>query len=143
MKKITIVTIASVLVSLPLFANAVGFSGPGAPAAAPDNVNNSKNYNRGHNKAPINFVATSSADVVNLTDGSYVQLKGNIVKQLDAKHYEFNDGTNSVTVKIDQRNWSGLTINPGDTIEIQGKVNKDWNSPVEVNTFNITKASVT
>ena len=39
---------------------------------------------------------------------------------------------------IDHKRWNGVTVTPKDTVEIQGEVDKDWNS-VEIDVKQIRK----
>ncbi|HEE1278117.1 TPA: NirD/YgiW/YdeI family stress tolerance protein, partial [Klebsiella pneumoniae] len=39
---------------------------------------------------------------------------------------------------IDHKRWNGVTVGPQDTVEIQGEVDKDWNS-VEIDVKQIRK----
>ena len=74
-------------------------------------------------------VATSSvAQVKQMTDDTYVVLQGRIVQHLGQKKYLFKDKTGEITVKISPKKWRGVTATPKDLVEIQGEVDKDWNS---------------
>ena len=90
-----------------------GFSGPGVPT-------------------------TTVEQAKTLRDKARVALKGNLVQQLGNDTYLFKDATGTVNVDIDHDKWEGQTISPADTIEIQGKVDKDWNS-VEIDVKRIRK----
>ncbi|SQI42381.1 Uncharacterized conserved protein [Providencia alcalifaciens] len=64
----------------------------------------------------------------------------NLVKQLDKKHYEFTDGTGTITVEISQKRFNGVNVTPKDKIEIRGEVDKDWNSKeIDVKQLQIIK----
>jgi uncharacterized protein (TIGR00156 family) len=75
----------------------------------------------------------------NMRDDSYVILQGKIIRSLHKDKYEFQDSTGTITVDIDYRKWNGLSVTPDDLIEIQGEIDKDWNS-VEVDVDRISLA---
>ncbi|HAT8014266.1 YgiW/YdeI family stress tolerance OB fold protein [Citrobacter rodentium] len=75
-----------------------------------------------------------------LRDDTWVTLRGNIVERISDDLYLFKDGTGSINVDIDHKRWYGLTVTPQDTVEIQGEVDKDWNS-VEIDVKQIRKVS--
>ncbi len=84
-------------------------------------------------------VALSSvAQAKQMNDDSYVVLQGSIVQHLGAKKYLFKDKTGEITVKISPKRWGGLTATPKDLLEIQGEVDKDWNS-LEIDVDSIRK----
>lgn len=83
------------------------------------------------NKATVKEAKTYS-------DDTWVTLTGKIEKRIGGNDYIFRDGTDSVNVEISDKRWNGQTITPQDTVEIQGKVDKDWNS-VEIDVKQITK----
>lgn len=72
------------------------------------------------------------------SDDTWVTLTGKIEQRIGGEHYIFRDTTDSVNVDIDHKRWNGLTVTPQDTVEIQGEVDKDWNS-VEIDVKQITK----
>ena len=39
----------------------------------------------------------------------------------------FKDATGTVNVDIDHKRWNGVTVTPQDKVELQGKIDKDWN----------------
>jgi uncharacterized protein (TIGR00156 family) len=63
-----------------------------------------------------------------MRDDSYAVLRGNITRHLGKDKYLFEDATGSIHVEIDRDKWGGLTVTPRDSVEIQGEVDKDWNS---------------
>ncbi|CAK7045458.1 MAG: Protein YgiW [Desulfovibrio sp.] len=60
-----------------------------------------------------------------LRDDTAVALRGNIVRHLGKDKYEFQDHTGTVTIEIDDKDWRGVTVEPGDTVEIFGEVDRD------------------
>ena len=73
-----------------------------------------------------------------MSDDTWVTLRGNIEQRIGGEHYTFRDATGTMNVDIDHKRWNGQTITPKDTVELQGKIDKDWNS-VELDVKQITK----
>ena len=73
-----------------------------------------------------------------MRDDSKVTLRGNIVQHLGGEKYLFADKSGNVTVEIEHDEWGGQTVAPADKVEIQGEVDKDWNS-VEIDVKRIMK----
>ena len=67
-------------------------------------------------------------------------LCGNIIERVSDDLYIFKDSSGTVNVDIDHKRWNGQTITPQDLVEIQGEVDKDWNS-VEIDVKQIRKVS--
>lgn len=63
-----------------------------------------------------------------LSDKTWVVLRGKITKQIGKKDYLFIDSTGEISVEIGQREWSGQSVTPNDLVELAGKIDKDWNS---------------
>lgn len=83
-------------------------------------------YNAGGFKSGTASVSTVE-QVKNLSDDSWVTLKGNIIKQVGKKDYIFKDATGEIEVEIDHKRWRGQVVTPEDLVEITGEVDKDWN----------------
>lgn len=83
---------------------------------------------------------TSVKEALALKDDSRVTLRGNIERSLGGDQYLFKDSTGSIEIEIDGKRWNGLTVTPADTVEISGKVDKDWNS-TEIDVKRIQKVS--
>lgn len=81
---------------------------------------------------------TTVREAATMRDDARVTLRGNIVQHLGKDKYLFRDETGTIRVEIDSHKWQGLTITPDDRVEIQGEVDKDWNS-VEVDVDRIAK----
>ncbi|MGG4608273.1 YgiW/YdeI family stress tolerance OB fold protein [Providencia sp. Me31A] len=133
MKKLPLIALISALVAAPVFATNGGFAGPGAvTTTSPQNI-------QGGFSGP-NSSETTVAKALELSDDSWVILRGNIVKQLDHKHYEFTDGTGTITLEISRKRWNGINVTPTDKVEVSGKIDKDWNSrEVEVKQIQLIK----
>lgn len=82
--------------------------------------------------------AITVAKAKTMSDDTWVTLRGNIEQRIGGDHYIFRDATGTINVDIDHESWNGLTIMPQDTVELQGEVDKDWNS-VELDVKQITK----
>lgn len=133
MKKLPLMTLIAALATAPVFAANGGFEGPGATTTP------STQSTQGGFSGP-NSSETTVAKALGLSDDSWVILRGNIVKQLDNKHYEFTDGTGTITLEISQKRWNGINVTPNDKVQISGKIDKDWNSrEVEVKQIQIIK----
>ncbi|HFZ8995661.1 TPA: YgiW/YdeI family stress tolerance OB fold protein [Citrobacter freundii] len=75
-----------------------------------------------------------------LRDDTWVTLRGNIVERISDDLYLFKDATGTINVDIDHKRWNGVTVTPQDVVEIQGEVDKDWNS-VEIDVKQIKKVA--
>lgn len=90
------------------------------------------------------FVGPDMASVVsveqikNLKDETYVIMQGNITQNLGDEKYTFSDKSGSITVEIDDEDWKGATVTPGDKVEIKGEVDKGW-SKLEIEVDSIQK----
>lgn len=73
-----------------------------------------------------------------LRDDAWVILQGNIEQRLGDDTYLFRDSTGTINVDISHKRWGGQTITPTDKVQIEGEVDKDWNS-VEIDVKSISK----
>ncbi|HEP1896194.1 TPA: YgiW/YdeI family stress tolerance OB fold protein [Kluyvera cryocrescens] len=130
MKKIAAVAIILALASAPAFAtNQGGFSGPTSTTTS----------QTGGFVGP-NGTVTTAANAKTMRDDTWVTLRGNIIERVSDDLYIFKDSSGTVNVDIDHKRWNGQTITPQDVVEIQGEVDKDWNS-VEIDVKQIRKVS--
>ncbi|TCC13329.1 YgiW/YdeI family stress tolerance OB fold protein [Kosakonia quasisacchari] len=128
MKKIAALVAVLTLCSAPVFAaNPGGFTGPGATSQS------------GGFTGPNGSKATVES-VKSLRDDAWVTLRGNIVERISDDTYLFKDSTGTINVDINHKRWNGVTVGPQDTVEIQGEVDKDWNS-VEIDVKEIRKVT--
>ena len=117
MKKFAAVIAVMALCSAPVMAaEQGGFSGPSATQSQ-----------AGGFQGPNGSVTT-------------VTLRGNIVERISDDLYVFKDASGTINVDIDHKRWNGVTVTPKDTVEIQGEVDKDWNS-VEIDVKQIRKVN--
>ncbi len=133
MKKLSTLALIAALASAPAIAVNGGFEGPGATTAT------AQTSQTGGFTDP-NASQTSVGEALKLNDDSWVVMSGKIVKQLDKKHYEFTDGTGTITLEIDRKQWKGVNVTPNDKIQIRGKIDKEWRSTeVDVSEVQIIK----
>lgn len=119
MKKFAAVIAVMALCSAPVMAaEQGGFSGPSATQSQ-----------AGGFQGPNGSVTTVES-AKSLRDDTWVTLRGNIVE----------DASGTINVDIDHKRWNGVTVTPKDTVEIQGEVDKDWNS-VEIDVKQIRKVN--
>ena len=129
MKKLAAMVAIMALCSAPvLAAQQGGFSGPSATQTQ-----------SGGFLGP-NGSSTTVESAKSLRDDTWVTLRGNIVERISDDLYLFKDATGTINVDIDHKRWNGVTVTPQDTVEIQGEVDKDWNS-VEIDVKQISKVS--
>lgn len=133
MKKTAIILAIIALTTGPVFAAQTGgFVDPNAKHTVTETATTGGGFNGpSGNKATVKQAKEFS-------DDTWVTLTGNIEKRIGGNDYVFRDGTDSVNVEISDKRWKGQTITPQDTVEIEGKVDKDWNS-VEIEVKKITK----
>lgn len=131
MKKIAaILTILAITTAPAIAAQQGGFSDPNAPAAQTTQTAGGFVGPSGSN--------TTAAQAKSLSDNTYVTLRGKIEQRIGGDNYVFRDASGTINVEIDHKRWNGQTVTPQDTVEIQGKVDKDWNS-AEIDVKQITK----
>lgn len=131
MKKLAAMVAVMALCSAPvLAAQQGGFSGP--------TITTTQSQNGGF--VGPNGSSTTVESAKSLRDDTWVTLRGNIVERISDDLYVFKDATGTVNVDIDHKRWNGVTVTPQDVVEIQGEVDKDWNS-VEIDVKQITKVA--
>ena len=129
MKKLAAMVAVVALCSAPvLAAQQGGFSGPTATQS------------QGGGFVGPNGSNTTVESAKSMRDDAWVTLRGNIVERISDDLYLFKDATGTVNVDIDHKRWNGVTVTPQDLVEIQGEVDKDWNS-VEIDVKQITKVA--
>ncbi|WP_312742136.1 MULTISPECIES: YgiW/YdeI family stress tolerance OB fold protein [Enterobacteriaceae] len=97
----------------------------------------SQPYSQSGFKGPtLGTSSVSVAQAKSFRDDAWVVLEGRITRQVGHELYEFQDGTGTVYVDIDDKYWMGQTASPQSKIRIEGEVDKDWNS-VEIDVKNI------
>ncbi|MDR2007409.1 MAG: NirD/YgiW/YdeI family stress tolerance protein [Alphaproteobacteria bacterium] len=92
---------------------------------------------------PSEQQATSAvSDVQSMKDGMQVVLEGKIEKQISKGEYLFNDGTDTITVKIDEDVWNGLNVSEKDKVRIFGEVDRSILSNVKIDVEQIEVISL-
>ncbi len=121
MKKFAAAAAIMMMTTAPLFAAQGGFNGPSATQSQSQTQTQQGGF------VDNNASLTTAAKVKDLKDDSWVKLRGNITERLSDDRYTFRDESGTVNVEIDHKRWNGQTITPQDKVEIQGKVDKEWN----------------
>ncbi len=79
-----------------------------------------------------------AAILQNPVDDARVTLRGKITSRLSNDRYQFNDGTGTIQVEIDEEDFAGQRIDANTPVEIYGKVDKDWMRAPEIDVKRIT-----
>lgn len=131
MKKLaTLMTILAITAAPAFAANQGGFVDPNTAAVQ-------KAQPQGGFTGPSGNKTTVDKAKV-LSDDTWVTLTGKIEQRIGGDDYIFRDSTGTINVDIDQKRWNGQTITPQDTVQIEGEVDKDWNS-VEIDVKRVNK----
>lgn len=119
MKKTAALLAITALVSMPVLAAQNGgfVDQNGSPAVVQN----------GGFSGPNGTVATVK-QAQDMKDDAWVTLRGQIEKRVGDEDYTFRDATGTMNVEIDHKRWDGQTITPADKVELQGKLDKDFNS---------------
>lgn len=129
MKKYAALLALTALISTPvLAAQNGGFVDPNAPTTSAQ---------QGGFSGPNGTVATVK-QAQDMKDDAWVTMRGKIEKRVGDEEYMFRDATGTMTVEIDDKRWDGQNISPSDNVELQGKLDKDFNS-VELDVKQIKK----
>lgn len=129
MKKYAALLAVTALISTPvLAAQNGGFVDPNAPTTSAQ---------QGGFNGPNGTVATVK-QAQDMKDDAWVTMRGKIEKRVGDEEYMFRDATGTMTVEIDDKRWDGQNISPSDNVELQGKLDKDFNS-VELDVKQIKK----
>ncbi|MDU5453367.1 YgiW/YdeI family stress tolerance OB fold protein [Pseudescherichia vulneris] len=132
MKKFAAIAAIAMMVSAPVFAAEGGFNGPSATQTQTQTQTQQGGF------VDNSVSPTTAAKAKDLKDDSWVKLRGNITERLSDDRYVFRDASGTVNVEIEQKRWNGQNVTPQDQVEIQGKVDKDWNE-FEIEVKQITK----
>lgn len=133
MKKTATLLAILAVCSAPVLAQNGGFVDPNAPATQTTQTTQAAG---GFNGPSAGAMTVEKAKT--MSDDTWVTLRGNIEQRIGGDHYTFRDASGTMNVDIDHKRWNGQTITPKDTVELQGKIDKDWNS-VELDVKQITK----
>ncbi|MFE8116483.1 YgiW/YdeI family stress tolerance OB fold protein [Brenneria goodwinii] len=129
MKKTIALFAITALISAPVFAAQTGglVSPDSSVASAPQSGFSGPNSS-----------ATTVDKALEMKDDSWITLTGNIEQRIGNDDYLFRDATGTIRVEIDHKRWNGQTVSPTDKVEIQGELDKDFNS-VELEVKHIRK----
>lgn len=133
MKKTAALLAILAVCSAPVLAQNGGFVDPNAPATQTTQTTQAAG---GFNGPSAGTMTVEKAKT--MSDDTWVTLRGNIEQRIGGDHYTFRDASGTMNVDIDHKRWNGQTITPKDAVELQGKIDKDWNS-VELDVKQITK----
>ena len=87
-----------------------------------------------------NGSVTTVENAKTMREDTWLTLRGHIVERVADDRYQFRDASGTIVVEIDHKRWNGVTVTPQDMVEIQGEVDKDWNS-VEIDVKQIRKVN--
>ncbi|MGD8163708.1 YgiW/YdeI family stress tolerance OB fold protein [Pantoea sp. FN0307] len=115
---VAMVAIVALFTMPALAAQTGGFVDPNAPKTQTQTQ-------KGGFKGPQNVVTVKEAK--EMKDDSWITVRGNIVKRLSDDDYLFQDTTGTLSVEIDEADWKGQSVSPGDKVELQGELDKAFN----------------
>ena len=104
-----------------------------------EDYNTQYKYSQGFQDDSVSSV-TSVKQALKMRDDSVVTLRGNIVKRLSDDNYLFQDKTGTIVVEIEYKYWAGLSVNSKDTLELTGKIDRDFNK-IELEVFSVKKVN--
>jgi len=131
MKKTAALLAITALISTPVLAvQGGGFVDPNAPTSV---------VQKGGFNGPNGTMATVK-QAQDMSDDAWVTMRGNIEKRIGDEEYLFRDATGTMTVEIDHKRWEGQVVGPKDNVELQGKLDKDFNS-LEMDVKQVRKLS--
>lgn len=76
------------------------------------------------------YSVSTVKSVLQMYDNQIAIVKGNIVKRLSEDKYLFKDKTGEIVVEIDYKYWTGIQVSDKDTVELTGKIDKEFNSTI-------------
>ena len=100
--------------------------------------NHIKHYQKVGGFKDMDTQPISVVNVLKQSDGTYITMQGNLTKRLTDDTYNFSDGTDNISVEIDDEVWKGQTISPKDKVVIFGKIDEeDGQKTVDAKSINI------
>jgi uncharacterized protein (TIGR00156 family) len=72
-------------------------------------------------------------------DGQFVELRGNLLRQLGHEKYEFSDGVGVIRVEIDDEIFPPEKIDNKTSVQIRGEVEKEFLTSIEVDVTSIRR----
>lgn len=76
----------------------------------------------------INQKVVSVAEAKDLSDDTQVSVTGKITAFIGDEKYSLTDATGTIMVEIDNEALAGQTISGEDTVQLNGEIDKDWNT---------------
>ncbi|QKJ85155.1 NirD/YgiW/YdeI family stress tolerance protein [Paramixta manurensis] len=114
--------LALALFALPVLADDQGgFKQQGTPPPA-------KEQQKGYRGVTDVQNAMTVAKLPGLSTGTWVSLKGNIIRQTNSDDYQLRDTTGTVLLQIDDQVWQGQEVKPDDLVTLNGTLIKHGNS---------------
>jgi uncharacterized protein (TIGR00156 family) len=75
---------------------------------------------------PSSVNVSKASDVKNMPHDTDVVMEGRIESYLGNERYLFNDGSDTITLEIDNDEWRGLEVGPDDVVIIYGEIDKKF-----------------
>jgi uncharacterized protein (TIGR00156 family) len=75
---------------------------------------------------PSSITVSKAGDVRNMPHDTDVVMEGKIESCLGEEKYLFNDGSDTITLEIDNDVWNGLEVGPNDIVIIYGEIDKKF-----------------
>ncbi|GHU29109.1 hypothetical protein AGMMS50256_13220 [Betaproteobacteria bacterium] len=96
------------------------FVGPGSQLSA------------GSGKTAYGTSVTVADILKNPVDDFPVVLQGKLIRKIDKKHYEFTDGTGTIRVEIDRKDFVQQPVDEKTLVELRGKIDNDFMESPEI-----------
>lgn len=91
-----------------------------------------KNLGGGFSGAVTPASITTVSQIEEIANDSYVTMQGKIISKIGHEKYMFQDETGSIKIEIDDDDWNGVNVNPENTVQIEGEVDKSWTKPTKI-----------
>jgi uncharacterized protein (TIGR00156 family) len=90
---------------------------------------------------PSSTQVSKVSEVKTMPDNTVVVLEGKIESYLGDEKYRFSDGSDTITIEIDNDEWNGLEAGANDVVVIYGEVDKKFRR-VEIEVEKIEKKKI-
>lgn len=74
---------------------------------------------------PGDVKSVTVAEAANLPDDTDVRMEGHLVRSLGDEDYEFDDGTGTMIVEIDDDEWGGVEVGPETRVVLEGELDSE------------------
>ncbi|MEC6824411.1 NirD/YgiW/YdeI family stress tolerance protein [Photobacterium piscicola] len=127
-KRFAMLLIPAVLLSTSVFATTT-------PASTTQPINTTTTQQQGFSGPSVGLKTVKAVlDAGMFSNDTPVTLTGHITNSLGDEHYQFTDGTGSITIDIDHDKWFGAQVTPQTKITIQGEIDQEFNhTAIDVN----------